>query len=117
VPETRAFPFPTPLAHRLIMRLGEKDGLIRNRILYKLFHIEESLESNTRAIHTQNKALVTLRAEQRIHDQALEAARAEQAKSKTAVLQKQKRVSKEEKGLELKVTHTHPLIRFFEIWF
>jgi structural maintenance of chromosome 1 len=81
--------------------------LIRNRLLYKLFHNEESLEANTRAIHAQNKALISLRAEQRVHDQALDSARAEQAG-----------VTKTEEGIEggegagIESAHTHTLIQF-----
>ena len=74
-----------------------------HRILYKLFHIEESIEQNGREINTKNKALASLREEQRVHDAALEAARSEQAKAKSNVMQKEKRIKKSEKALEARV--------------
>jgi structural maintenance of chromosome 1 len=77
-----------------------KDELIRRRILYKLFHIEEAIEQNSREIKSQNKDLAGLRQEQRVHDKALEDARAEQAKARTSVIQKEKKIKKAEKALE-----------------
>ena len=73
------------------------------RILVKLFHIEEAIENNTRAIVKKNKELMGLREEQRVHDNALEAARTEQAKARTAVMQKEKGIKKAEKALDGKV--------------
>ncbi|KAJ7637228.1 hypothetical protein B0H17DRAFT_1107250, partial [Mycena rosella] len=78
----------------------ERDQRILHRILFKLFHIEEAIESNAREIRAQNKALKSLRAEQRVHDQALEAARAEQAKKRTGVMQMEKKIKKAEKVLD-----------------
>jgi structural maintenance of chromosome 1 len=72
-------------------------------VLYKLFHIEESIERNMREITSQNKALAGFRQEQRAHDAALDAARADQAKAKSAVMQKAKRIKKTEKAIEDKV--------------
>jgi hypothetical protein len=74
-----------------------------HRILYKLYRIEESIEQNGREINTKNKALAGLREEQRAHDAALETARVEQAKAKTNVMQKDKKIKKAEKALEAKV--------------
>ena len=70
------------------------------RILYKLYHIQQSLDEHAQAIRDQNKALVGLRKEQQKHEKALEEARSEQAKSRGAVMQKEKRIKKAEKALE-----------------
>lgn len=71
--------------------------------MYKLYHIEEAIDDNTREINSQNKTLSGLREQQRVHDEALEAARAEQAKARTSVMQKEKKIKKAEKALEAKV--------------
>ena len=76
------------------------------RILYKLYHIQQSLDEHAQAIRDQNKALVGLRKEQQKHEKALEEARSEQAKSRGAVMQKEKRIKKAEKALETKVRGT-----------
>ncbi|KAJ7812847.1 hypothetical protein B0H13DRAFT_2143623 [Mycena leptocephala] len=78
----------------------ERDQRILHRILFKLFHIEEAIEANAREIRAQNKALKSLRAEQRVHDQALETARADQAKTRTSVMQMEKKIKKAEKVLD-----------------
>ncbi|KAJ7497178.1 condensin complex subunit SMC1 [Mycena latifolia] len=80
----------------------ERDQRILHRILFKLFHIEEAIESNAREIRTLNKALKSLRTEQCVHDEALEAARAEQAKTRTGVMQMEKKIKKAEKVLDSK---------------
>lgn len=80
-----------------------QDDLILSRILFKLFHIEEAIEVNVREIQSQSKALAGLREEQRKHDEALEASRAEQAKARTGVIQLEKKIKKAEKTLEGKV--------------
>jgi structural maintenance of chromosome 1 len=49
----------------MLLTIRMKDELILHRILYKLFHIEESIERNAREIKTQNKALAALREDQR----------------------------------------------------
>ncbi|PPQ70346.1 hypothetical protein CVT25_000126 [Psilocybe cyanescens] len=78
----------------------EKDQLILDRVLTKLYHIDMGIEDNTREIVTKNKELTKLRQEQKAHDQALEAARADQAKARTSVMQKEKGIKKAEKALE-----------------
>ena len=72
------------------------------RILVKLYHIQRSLEEHARAIKEQNQTLAGLRAEQRKHEKALEDARADQAKARSNVMQKEKRIKKAEKALETK---------------
>ncbi|KAI6108622.1 RecF/RecN/SMC [Pisolithus croceorrhizus] len=80
----------------------ERDELILRRILYKLFHIEKALEANARDIQTKSKALAGLRREQRVNDEALEIARAEQAKVRAALVKEEKKVKKAEKAIESK---------------
>lgn len=77
------------------------------RILFKLYHIQRSLEEHARAIKEQNKTLAGLRQEQRKHEKALEEARAEQAKARGNVMQKEKRIKKAEKALETKVRNLY----------
>lgn len=77
--------------------------MILHRILFKLFHIEEAIDQNVREIQTQSKTLAGLREEQRVHDKALDASRAEQAKARTTVMQMEKKIKKAEKALDGKV--------------
>lgn len=81
-----------------------QDHLILQRILFKLFHIEESITSNSSNVIQKNKDLKGLRDEQRVHDKSLEAARSEQAKARNAVMQKEKGIKKAEKLLDAKVS-------------
>jgi len=62
-----------------------------------------NIEANTREIVKKNKELAGLRQEQKAHDKELEAARADQAKARTTVMQKEKHIKKAEKALEGKV--------------
>lgn len=71
--------------------------------MFKLYHIEESIESNAQEIRTKNKDLARLREEQRVHDEALDSARANQAKARTGVMQMEKKIKKAEKALDAKV--------------
>ena len=80
-----------------------QDELALRRILFRLYHIQKSLDEHAQAIRQQNKALAGLRQEQRKHEKALEEARAEQAKARGSVMQKEKRIKKAEKALETKV--------------
>lgn len=80
----------------------ERDQLILRRVLYKLFHIEKALEANARDIQTKSRALAGLRKEQQNHDNALESARAEQAKARSAVVKEERKVKKAEKSIESK---------------
>ncbi|KAG6915096.1 hypothetical protein DXG01_013475 [Tephrocybe rancida] len=87
-------------AERFESLCAERDDLILKRNLFKLFQIEESIEDNSRNIVGKNKELAGLRQEQRIHDKALEGARAEQAKVRSTVMQKEKNIKKSEKTLD-----------------
>jgi structural maintenance of chromosome 1 len=85
--------------------LHRQDDLILKRILYKLFHIEESIEHNTREIRARGKGVLGLRQEQEAQDAALEATRAEQARARSAAMKEEKRIKKMEKALEAKVSN------------
>ncbi|EIW51887.1 cohesin complex subunit psm1 [Trametes versicolor FP-101664 SS1] len=89
-------------AERFEALCQERDELVLRRILFKLYHIQHSLEEHARAIKEQNQTLAGLRAEQRKHEKALEDARAEQARARSNVMQKEKRIKKAEKALETK---------------
>ncbi|KAF4618816.1 hypothetical protein D9613_009734 [Agrocybe pediades] len=78
----------------------ERDQLILERILTKLYHIDMGIEDNTREVVKKNKELTGLREEQKVHDRQLDAARADQAKARTSVMQKEKNIKKAEKALE-----------------
>ncbi|KAG7094864.1 hypothetical protein E1B28_005672 [Marasmius oreades] len=89
-------------AERFEALVQERDLLILHRILFKLYHIEDSIEVNAHEIREQNKALAGLREEQRVHDKALENARTEQAKARTSVMQAEKKIKKAEKAFDAK---------------
>ncbi|KAI0063838.1 cohesin complex subunit psm1 [Artomyces pyxidatus] len=78
----------------------EREELILRRILFKLFHIEEALEKNAHEIKEQSKTLAGLREEKQVQDQALDEARAEQAKARLSVTKGDKKIKKAEKALE-----------------
>jgi len=86
-----------------------QDDLVLERILTKLYHIDLGIEDNTRDIVKKNKELATLREERKVRDEEVEAARAQQAKARTAVMQKEKKIKKDEKALEGKVVPSHNL--------
>jgi hypothetical protein len=90
-----------------------QDELILHRILYKLFHIEESIERNAREIKARNKTLAGLKEEQRVHEKALEEARKEQAQARSNTMQKEKKVKKAEKAVDAKVSVFNALSYLF----
>ena len=90
-----------------------QDELILHRILYKLFHIEESIEQNAHEIKARNKTLAGLREEQRVHEKALEEARKEQAQARSNTMQKEKKVKKAEKAVDAKVSFFNLLLYLF----
>jgi structural maintenance of chromosome 1 len=79
--------------------------MVLHRILFKLYHIQQALSSHAEDIRRQNGTLTTLREEQHANDTELEKVRADQAKSRSAVMQKEKRVKRAEKALEGKVCY------------
>ena len=68
-----------------------------------MYHIEQKIGGNVKAIKSQNKELVNLRVEQKKHDEKLAAAREEQAKARSEVSKRERRIKKQEKALEAKV--------------
>ena len=74
-----------------------------HRILLKLYHIQSALSTHARDIQAQNETLAGLREEQRVHNAELESARADQARVRNGVMQKEKQIKKAEKALENKV--------------
>ena len=80
-----------------------QDYLILQRLLWKLFHIEEKIEDDTRAVNTQNRELVGLREDQKEHDEQLTSAREQQAKARSEVSKRERRIKKQEKVLEAMV--------------
>ncbi|KAF9652765.1 P-loop containing nucleoside triphosphate hydrolase protein [Thelephora ganbajun] len=80
----------------------QKDELILRRVLYKLYHIEESLKANASEIQKQSRALNGLREDQHRQQQALDRTRTEQAKSKTEVSREERKLKRAEKTLEAK---------------
>lgn len=96
--------------HAHPVRLTCQDELILRRMLFKLYHIEESIEGNVHQIKSKNKSLVGLRQEHRAQEKALDAARAEQAKSRTSVMQVERNIKKAEKALDGKVSCLQPLL-------
>ena len=73
------------------------------RILTKLYHIDLGIEDNSRNIVKKNKELGALRKEQKVHDEEVEVSRAQQAKARATVMQKEKNIKRAEKALEGKV--------------
>ncbi|KIY73713.1 condensin complex subunit SMC1 [Cylindrobasidium torrendii FP15055 ss-10] len=78
----------------------ERDDLNLERILYRLYHIEEKIEDNIREIKSRSKALSGFREQQEEHEQELAAARVEQAQARSNVMKVEKQVKKGEKTLE-----------------
>jgi structural maintenance of chromosome 1 len=90
-------------ADRFEGMVQERDSLILRRTLFKLYHIEEAIESHVLEIREQNKQLAGLREEQRVHEEALKAARAEQAQARTGVMGMENRIKRADKALDNKV--------------
>ena len=97
-----------------------QDELILKRYLWRLFHIESQIETNSREIKEKNKALSGLRKEQAAHDKALEDARAKQAKARSDVSALEKKLKKAEKALDNRVSGilslrlSHSMLSFFQ---
>ena len=69
-------------------------------MLYKLFRIEENLEKNADEITTLAASIAGLREEKETQDNALDDARADQAKTRSMVAKAEKKIKKAEKALE-----------------
>ena len=88
----------------VLAKLYAQDDLILRRLLFKLFRIEENLEKNAEEITTLAASIAGLREEKDTHDSALDDARADQAKARSAVAKAEKKIKKAEKTLEDKVS-------------
>ncbi|KAI5889216.1 RecF/RecN/SMC protein [Schizophyllum commune H4-8] len=89
-------------AERFEALVQERDALQLHRYLFKLFTIEESIRKNTEEIEEQNEGLDALRNEQKEKEDELAAARSEQAKARTSVLQLEKKIKRSDKAIEAK---------------
>ncbi|KAG9032708.1 Structural maintenance of chromosomes protein 1, partial [Tulasnella sp. UAMH 9824] len=87
-------------AERFENLVAEKDSLIIHRLLWRLYHIEQAIETNTTEITAKNDELVQLRAEQASHETNLEKARATQATARNEVQKRERVIKKKEKALE-----------------
>ena len=88
----------------VLAKLYAQDDLILRRLLFKLFRIEENLEKNAEEITTLAASIAGLREEKDTHDSALDDARADQAKARSAVAKAEKKIKKAEKTLEDKAS-------------
>ena len=79
------------------------------RILTKLYHVDIGIEDNSRSIVKKNKELATLREQQGVHDGEVEVARAQLAKARAVVMQKEKNIKKADKALDGKVCRLLPM--------
>ncbi|KZT54653.1 condensin complex subunit SMC1 [Calocera cornea HHB12733] len=79
---------------------SERDALIVHRLLWKLYHIQDTVESNTELIKSKNAELATMKAEQAKLDSAYEKARKQQAEQHKKTMQADKQIKKAEKTLE-----------------
>ncbi|KAJ3557591.1 hypothetical protein NM688_g1392 [Phlebia brevispora] len=89
-------------AERFESMCQERDILILQRILHKLWSIQSALSEHASAIRESNQQLVGLRADQRSCEDELEGARSNQARARTVVMREEKRVKRAEKALEAK---------------
>jgi septal ring factor EnvC (AmiA/AmiB activator) len=77
--------------------------MVVQRMLWRLYNIESTIEGNTKAIETKNGELSGLRAELTRHEDALSAAQRQQARARGDVMKKEQAIKKQEKALEAKV--------------
>ena len=89
-------------AERFQRLMDERDAAVLQRLLWKLYHIEQRIGANTKAIKSGNKALSQLRKEQEEHDAAAEEARAAHASARSDLLTREKKIKKQEKTLDKK---------------
>lgn len=102
--EIKVFKEQMTEAERFEELVADRDLLIVKRFLWKLFHIEDQIGVNSQDITKKNKELGGLRKEQKVHDKALEEARAKQAKVRSDVAAAEKKVKKAEKALDARVS-------------
>ena len=81
----------------------QKDEMVVQRMLWRLFNIESTIESNTTAIEKKSGELSGFRAELTKHEDALLVAQQQQAKARGDMMKKEQAIKKQEKALEAKV--------------
>jgi len=77
--------------------------MVVQRMLWRLYNIESTIQGNTTAIEEKSGELSGLRAELTKHEDALSAAQQQQAKARGDVMKKEQTIKKQEKALEAKV--------------
>ncbi|KAG8819272.1 Structural maintenance of chromosomes protein 1 [Serendipita sp. 399] len=82
--------------------LNERDDLVVQKILWRLFSIEATIKENATTIETRNGELSGLRAELTKQEDNLSKAQQEQAKTRSEVMKKEKAIKKQEKTIESK---------------
>lgn len=100
--EIRQFKEQKAEAERFQRLVDERDHAVLTRLLWRLYHIEERIEENTREIKKHSRALGELRAEQSQADVAAEKARAAHAAARSEAITREKRIKKQEKAIEKK---------------
>lgn len=82
-----------------------QDTAIIQHLLWKLYHIEAGIKSNTEQIEDKNEKLTELRTENAQHEEELKAAKKEVTRAQKEVGRQEKAVKKLEKDLEDKVSN------------
>ncbi|KAK4053210.1 Structural maintenance of chromosomes protein 1 [Microbotryomycetes sp. JL221] len=78
----------------------DKDNAIVHYLVWKLFHIEQSIDANTEAIEEKNDSLANLRTQHSKHDEEQKSARKEVNKAVKDAGKKDKELKSKEKQLE-----------------
>ncbi|KAG8897607.1 Structural maintenance of chromosomes protein 1, partial [Tulasnella sp. 408] len=95
-------------AERCENLVAEKDSLIIHRLLWRLYRIEQAIETHTTEITAKNDELFQLRAEQASHETSLEKALAAQPTARNEAQKRERVIKKKETALEGKVTPLAP---------
>jgi structural maintenance of chromosome 1 len=82
----------------------ERDEAVIQHLLWKLYHIQEKIQTAKSQIDEKNESLTELRDVQTQHEEALKQARKKVASATKAVQKQDKEVKKREKELEEKVS-------------
>ena len=81
-----------------------QDEQILYKHLWKLYHIEQSIEEHSRSIKAEAKNLSGLKKAFKTESDVLTKSRSAQAAARADVMSKEKKIKKAEKALENKVT-------------
>ncbi|CAG7853227.1 Structural maintenance of chromosomes protein 1 AltName: Full=Chromosome segregation protein smc1; AltName: Full=Cohesin complex subunit psm1 [Serendipita indica DSM 11827] len=82
--------------------LDERDELVIQRLLWRLYNIESTIKRNTQSIKKRDAELAGIRAELTRQEDALALAQQQQAKARSEVMKKEKAIKKQEKTIEAK---------------